>query len=144
MYKRFINLVLLFIFEASLLSCSTANNKPLSVGFSSDSLSIVFSDIHAAGMHQLRNTPGIDSTFRDLISVVELPQENGTKGVERHVPGRLAFTDSTIVFHPSTAFVKGKTYMVMSYLNAKFSDPAMIFSGKMNHGVRSTRVVLKR
>lgn len=112
--------------------------------FSRDSTAIVFSGIDPAGLLQVRNTPHIDTAYSELISVVQRPAENDTASMEKIFPGKLRLTDSTIVFEPFAPFIKGRTYEVVSYLNAKFSNAAMLFSGKLNHRVQPEQVILKR
>ena len=144
MFKCCIQSSWLFLSVISLVSCSSANNKPLPVGFSQDSSSIVFRDIDPAGLLQVKNIPHIDTVYSAFISVSQTPSENDSIGVEQSMPGKVTVTDSTIIFFPSKSFVKGQSYEVISYLNAKFSSPAMIFSGKLNHSVKPQHIILVR
>lgn len=140
MFKYFVRSPLMLLSVVCLVSCSSANNKPVLIGFSSDSTSIEFRDIDPAGLLQVRNTPDIDTAYTNVLSVVE----TDSTGIEMPVPGKVQVTDSTIVFHPSMPFVHGRDYLVISYLNAKFGNSAMIFSGKLNHSVKPRQVILKR
>ena len=114
------------------------------MGFSADSSSIVFRDIDPAGLLQVRNTPHIDTAYSAFISVLQKPSENDSIGLEQPLPGKVKVTDSTIIFLPSKSFIKGQNYEVISYLNAKFSSPAMLFSGKLNHSVKPQYTILVR
>lgn len=144
MFKYFVRSPLILLSVVCLVSCSSANNKPVLIGFSSDSTAIEFRDIDPAGLLQVRNTPNIDTAYTNVISVVQAPLENDSVGIEMPVPGKVRVTDSTIVFRPSVPFVHGRDYLVISYLNAKFGNSAMIFNGKLNHSVKPRQVILKR
>ncbi len=144
MFKCFTKVPFILFCTACLVSCSSANNKPVLIRFSSDSTSIEFRDIDPAGLLQVRNTPHIDTSYSNVISVVQAPPEADSMGMELPVPGKIQVTDSTILFHPLMPFIRGRNYLVISYLNAKFGNPAMIFSGKLNHSVKPVQVILKR
>lgn len=144
MFKYFVRSPLVLLSVVCLVSCSSANNKPVLIGFSSDSTSIEFRDIDPAGLLQVRNTPHIDTVYTNVISVAKMPLETDSAGSEMPVKGKVQVTDSTIVFHPSVPFVHGRDYLVISYLNAKFGNSEMIFSGKLNHSVKPRQVILKR
>ena len=125
-------------------SCSSANNKPLSIAFSTDSSSIILSNIDPAGLLQVRNTPHIDTSFSAVVAVTQIPAENDTAGIELPYPGRLTITDSTLVFRPVRPFVHGQDYLIVSYLNTKFSSPEMIWSGRLNNKVKPVQKKLSR
>ncbi|MET1056757.1 MAG: hypothetical protein ABWY16_15720 [Pedobacter sp.] len=144
MYKYLIILPLVFVLVVCLISCSPANNKPVMIRFSPDSSGIVFSRIDAAGLLELRNTSGIDTSYSSVLSVMEMTGENNPLAFEHEFPGRLAMSDSTIVFTPLVTFSKGKSYQVVSYLNAKFGNAAMMLTGKLDNKVKPQTVVLTR
>lgn len=144
MFKYFVRSPLMLLSVVCLVSCSSANNKPVLIWFSPDSTSVEFRGIDPAGLLQVRNTPDIDTAYANVISVVEMPLETDSAGTEMPVKGKVQVTDSTIVFHPSVPFIHGRDYLVISYLNAKFGNSAMIFSGKLNHSVKPRQVILKR
>jgi hypothetical protein len=114
------------------------------IRFSPDSAAIVFSDIDPAGLLQVKNTPDIDTAYSGVISVIEVPAENDSTGLERPLPGKLHVTDSTIVFNPSESFIAGRSYRVISYLNAKFGSASMMLTGKLNSRVKPEQVILER
>ncbi|QNK62666.1 hypothetical protein H7F33_19345 [Pedobacter sp. PAMC26386] len=126
------------------MSCSSANNKPLSIRFSSDSTSIVFSAIDQAGLWQVQSRPGADTAHADLISVLETPSDEDSTGMEHEVAGKLEVTDSSLVFKPEKSFISGKNYLVISYMNANFANTSKLISGRLNHSVKPQQVVLKR
>lgn len=112
--------------------------------FSVDSSAIVFSGIDAAGLLTIRNMPANDTALTALITVLEAPAENDTTGMEHPLKGKIEATDSTVVFTPEAEFVKGKTYLVSSYLNVKFADSKMLWSGKLEKDVKPREDELKR
>lgn len=114
------------------------------IGFSPDSNAIIFSGIDAPGLLELRNTPGIDTSYSSVLSVMELPGQNDSIGFEREFAGRLTIADSTVVFNPGNAFSRGKRYMIVSYLNAKFGTAGMMLTGKLDHKVKPQEVILIR
>jgi hypothetical protein len=144
MYSCLLKLSPMLFGVACLTSCSSANNKPLSIKFSSDSTSVVFSGIDPAGLWQIKNRPGIDTAHADVVSVLEMPSDNDSSGAELNVAGKLEITDSNLVFKPEKSFISGKKYLVISYMNVKFATHQMIISGQLNHSVKPQQVVLKR
>ncbi|MGY0039751.1 hypothetical protein [Pedobacter sp. NJ-S-72] len=144
MYSYLFKIPPLLFGVACLMSCSLANNKPLSIKFSADSTSIVFSDIDPAGLWQIKNRPGIDTAHADVVSVLEMSSDDDTSGIEHNVAGKLMITDSNLVFKPVKSFISGKNYLVISYMNVKFASNQKIISGQLNHSVKPQQVVLKR
>jgi hypothetical protein len=144
MYKYLIKLPLLSLFVVCLISCAPANNKPVLIRFSADSSKIILSGIAPAGLLQLKNTPGIDTAYSDIIHVMELPGDNFAAGVERELPGKVKISDSTVVFTPRDSFVRGKSYQVVSYMNARFGDAGMILKGRLDHKVKPSYIILNR
>ncbi|SDL93786.1 hypothetical protein SAMN04488084_1033 [Pedobacter antarcticus] len=122
-----------------LIACNTANNRPLSVGFSADSNSIVFKQIDPAGLQLLRQELPADSAFSTLIRVLEKDRGEDT---ERNIAGIFSVTDSSIVFIPEHTFSKGKDYLVVSYLNARFATAGMLLKGKMDHQLKPEEYLL--
>ena len=144
MYKYLNKLPLVFVLVVCLISCSPANNKPVIIGFSRDSSSIIFSGIDPAGLLELRNTSGIDTAYSSVISIRELPAEEDSLKAEHVFPGKVTVLDSTIVFIPQDLFIKGKSYQVVSFLNARFGDAGMMMTGKLDHKVKPQEVILNR
>ncbi|MBB6273483.1 hypothetical protein HDF26_003943 [Pedobacter cryoconitis] len=144
MYSCLLKLPPVLFGVACLMSCSLANNKPLSIQFSPDSTSIVFSDIDPAGLWQLKNRPGIDTAHADVVSVSEVSPDDDIADMEHDVAGKLEITDSNLVFKPQKSFISGKKYLVISYMNVKFATNKKIISGQLNHSVMPQQVVLKR
>lgn len=144
MYKYFVNYPAVLLWVIFLCSCSSANNKPIVISFTADSTAIVFSGINPAGLLQVRNSPGIDTAYSSILSVMEIAGDNDSTQIERPLPGKVEVTDSTVLFRPLVSFVSGKSYLVMSYMNVKFGDASMLLKEKLNTGVKSNQVILKR
>jgi len=144
MFKWFIRYPIVLTGILFLFACSSANNKPVLITFSPDSTAILFSGIDQAGLLKVRNIKGIDTGYKEIISVVQTPGEDDSTGMEVSFPGKLFFTDSTIVFKPLTPFVPGKSYMVVSYMNVKFGSTGMVISQKLNSGMKPNQAVLTR
>lgn len=139
MFKRLFCLLVWGTGAVCLIGCNTANNRPLSVGFSADSNSIVFKQIDPAGLQLLRQDLPADSAFGTLVRVLEKDRKEDT---ERNIPGVFSVTDSSIVFTPDHAFSKGKDYLVVSYLNARFATAGMLLKGKMDHQLKPEEYLL--
>jgi hypothetical protein len=144
MLKYFAARAFMIFFVLFLFSCSSANNKPISIHFSADSSSIIFSGIDQAGFNQLRNTPGVDTSYQDMLAVFQTVSENDSTGKEEVLKGRVEFSDSTVVFRPAVPFVKGKQYMVISYMNVQFGGGAKLVKGKLNAALKPSQVFLSR
>lgn len=144
MYKCLVSYPVLLLWAFFLCSCSSANNKPIVIRFSADSTAIIFSGINPAGLLQVKNTPGIDTAYGNILSVIEVAGDNDSTKTEQPLPGKVEVTDTGVIFKPSAPFVTGKSYLVVSYLNVKFGDASMLLKGKLNSGVRSNQAILKR
>lgn len=144
MNKWLLKLIFIAFWTVCLMACSTANDKPLAIQFSTNRNSLIFSGIDPAGLLQLKNTPNIDTGFAKVLSVAEIPAINDSTGMEIPVPGKLQVTDSNVVFLPLRGFTAGKRYRVESYLNVRFANPVMLLSGKLNHGIQPQQVILVR
>jgi hypothetical protein len=130
MLKYFAARAFMIFFVLFLFSCSSANNKPIS--------------IHFSGFNQLRNTPGVDTSYQDMLAVFQTVSENDSTGKEEVLKGRVEFSDSTVVFRPAVPFVKGKQYMVISYMNVQFGGGAKLVKGKLNAALKPSQVFLSR
>ena len=144
MYKYFVSYPAVLLWVIFLCSCSSANNKPIVIRFSADSTAIVFSGINPSGLLQVRNSPGIDTAYDSILSVMEIAGDNDSTQIERPLPGKVEVTDSNVLFKPLVPFVSGKNYLVMSYMNVKFGDASMLLKEKLNTGVKSNQAILKR
>lgn len=137
-------LKLIFCLPVCLLSCSSANNKPLSVGFSSDTGAIIFTPVDPAGLFQLSNTPGIDTAFSGILAVMEEQRGMETEQPGRQLKGKLRISGDSVLFLPSAPFVRGRSYQVTSFLNTRFASPEMVLKGKLNHTLKPQQFLLTR
>ena len=144
MFKWFVRYRLMLTGIAFLFSCSSANNKPVLIGFSPDSTAIVFSGINQAGLLKVRAIPHVDTAYQEIISVAQTPGDDDSTGMELPFPGKILFTSNSIIFKPLTPFVPGKSYLVVSYMNMKFGNTAMVLRQKLNSGMKPDQVVLTR
>jgi hypothetical protein len=144
MLKYFAVCAFMIFFVLFLFSCSSANNKPIRIHFSPDSSSIVFAGVDQAGLNQLRYSPGIDTSYQDILAVYQTVSENDSTGKEEVLKGRIEFSDSTVVFRPAVPFVKGKQYMAISFMNIQFGGGAKLVKGKLNAGLKPSQVFLSR
>lgn len=131
-------------FAVCLLACSSANNKPLLIGFTADSTAIVFKDIDKAGLLQLKSMKNTDSVLYNLVSVLETPSEKDPAIKEAPVEGRFKLSDSNLVFIPARPFVKGRDYLVITHLNVQFGTFKDAMSGGLNARVKPQQQLLSR
>ena len=143
MVKGIVNFFLLLIVSI-VFGCSSANNKPISIAFTTDSSAIVIRDIDRPGLLQLQQIDPADSVFKELIAVLQTPSENDTTIREELISGEYQVSDTTIVFNPNTPFVKGRTYLVITHLNTKFGDAKQIAKGQLSLGVKPAQRTLVR
>jgi hypothetical protein len=144
MVNGFIQRLYAFFVVVFLFACSSANNKPLSIAFSADSTSIVFNGVDPVGLLQLQSESAGDSTLSALISVLQTPSERDSTLKELPIAGRVVVTDSNIVFIPTQPFVKGRGYLVITYLNARFGDAKDLVNGEVKPEVRPIQKLLTR
>jgi hypothetical protein len=138
------NRLLLMLLSLAFLGCSSSNSKPLSIAFSADSNSIVISNIDKPGLLGLQQIKSQDSIFRELISILQTPSEKDTAIREELIPGKYAVSDTGIVFTPQQPFVKGREYLVITHMNAKFGDAEQIAKGQLSLGVKPVQKSLVR
>ncbi|WP_442589780.1 hypothetical protein ACSBL2_00830 [Pedobacter sp. AW31-3R] len=142
MFKRIIGLPFFSAALWCLFSCSSANNKPVLIRFSADRTAIVLAGVDPAGLLTIKNTPGIDTAFSSVLTVLDTPAEDDSLGMEVAVPGRLLLKDSVIIFQPKEPFVPGKNYLVVSYLNSGSGAFLKLLRGKP--AVQPHQVLLRR
>lgn len=135
MVKCFAKLSVIIV-SVSVLGCSSSNNKPLSIGFSADSTSIVIGNIDRPGLLALKDLQNTDSVYNELIAVLQTPSETDTILREEPIKGTYLVTDSNVVFSPATPFVKGREYLVITHINSKFGDAESIATGSLSTGVK--------
>jgi len=144
MLKFFVKVFLAFCAISCVFACTSTNSKPLLIGFSADSSSIVFGSINEAGLLQLKNTPASDSVFNNLISVLQTPSEKDTTIKELPIEGQVSIKGDEVVFVPEKPFTKGRDYLVITYLNARFGNAEDIMKGELSYGVKPMQKLLTR
>ncbi|MNJ97332.1 hypothetical protein D3C87_150750 [compost metagenome] len=145
MVKSFVKQFGVFFFAFFLFACSSANNKPLLIDFSADSSAIAFDNIDRAGLLQLQNeSSGTDSTLNGLVSVLQTPSDQDSTLKELPIEGRVVVTDTNLVFIPKMPFVKGRDYLVMTHLNARFGSVKEMLKNELKPGVRAQQQLLTR
>ncbi|SMC71063.1 hypothetical protein [Pedobacter africanus] len=144
MVKSVVKLFAVLCTLVCLLACSSANNKPLLIGFTADSTAIVFKGIDRAGLLQLKSIKNTDSILYSLISVLETPSEKNPAIQEAPVEGRFKLGNDNLVFIPSRPFVKGRDYLVITHLNTKFGTLKDAISGGLNNRVKPVHQLLSR
>lgn len=127
-----------------LIACSSANNKPIDIDFSADSNSIVLKNIDAAGLHQLRNTPHLDSNASLFLRVLDTPADDDSTALETQIEGKVRIIDDEIEFRPLKPLIKGRQYMVSTYLNTKFGNFQSVLSGTIGRAVKPNQKLLRR
>lgn len=127
-----------------LFACSSTNNKPLLIGFSTDSTAIVFSHVDRAGLLQMRSMGKGDTVFHQLISVLQTPSEADAIFIEQEIAGNIVSTDSNLVFIPITPFVKGRDYLVITHLNVEFGRLKDMLTGDLKNRIRPVQKTLTR
>jgi hypothetical protein len=134
----------LLLFMAGFLGCSSSNSKPLSIEFSKDSTKIIVSNIDKPGLLKLQELKTKDSIFSDLVAVLQTPSEKDSTIREELISGNYAVSDSGIVFSPAQPFVKGREYLVITHINAKFGDAEQVAKGQLSLGVKPVQKSLVR
>ena len=134
----------LMLLIVAVLGCSSSNSKPLSIAFSRDSTSVVISNIDKPGFLRLRQLKPQDSTFNELIAVLQTPSEKDSAIREEPIAGSYLVSDTSIVFTPNEPFTKGREYLVITHINAKFGDAEQIAKGQLSLGVKPSQKSLVR
>jgi len=127
-----------------MLSCSSANNKPLLIDFSADSNAVILKNIDPAGLLQLQNLPPGDSTLSRMVAVSDLVSPAGSTEKEQLLKGSIRINDGVVVFIPNQAFVKGRDYRVVSYLNVQFGNLKKMLKNELSYRVKPEVKILRR
>lgn len=138
-YSLFLTIVIIGFY-----SCSSSNSKPLSIEFSADSSAIVIASIDRPGLLRLQQLDAQDSVFKDLIAVLQTPSETDSSISEEPIAGNYKVSDSAVVFSPLQPFVKGREYLVITHINAKFGDAEQVAKGQLSLGVKPVQKSLIR
>lgn len=127
-----------------LFACTTANYTPIAIHFSSDSNTIILANIEKAGLYKLKANLETDSTYQNLVSVLQTPAEDDSTSMEVVWPGKLSLQGDSLIFKPDRPFVKGKYYLVETMLNTKFATGKEIVKADVGHAIKPQQELLKR
>lgn len=143
MLKCFSNIFALFVMAFFAISCSNTNNRPI-IHFSGDSTSIIIKNIDEASLLQVKNAYKANADTVNMVTVLIKPGELDSVQDELEVPGKISISGDSLVFNPDSAFVKGKTYVVESYIGVKFATVGNLISGTAKQNLQAQRQTLKR
>lgn len=143
MFKRFFNYLVFVGVLISTFSCSNKNNKPL-IKFSGDSSSIIIKNIDEASLLQVKNAYTANADSINLVSVLVRPGELDSIQDELEVPGNVKVLGDSLVFNPDQPFVRGRDYLVESYVGVKFATVGNLISGGAKHNLQPQKQTLKR
>lgn len=144
MNKRILVYTALMYGFVGLIACSAANNTPLDIEFSADSSTILLKHVDAAGLHQLSNTAALDSNASLFLRVLDTPDDDDSTAVETEIEGTVRIINDQVEFRPVTPFVRGKQYLVSTYLNTKFGNFRSVLTGSISKGVKPNQKLLRR
>lgn len=144
MFKSLLKAALLPGAAVAVISCSPANNKPLSVRFSADSTALVFSGIDKNGLIKICSEGLADTAYRSWLSVFELPGGRESEGETQALPGKIRLSDQGLIFTPLQPFIRGNSYRVEVFLNAAFATRANLLRGKLGNRVMPAEFELRR
>ncbi|KRT17327.1 hypothetical protein ASU31_06560 [Pedobacter ginsenosidimutans] len=125
------------------LSCSNTNNRPI-IKFSEDSSSIIIKNIDEASLFQVKNAYQANADALNLVSVLIKPGDLDSIQDELEVPGKVKILGDSLVFNPDQPFLKGKEYLVESYIGIKFATVGDLIMGKGKQNLKAQRQTLKR
>lgn len=143
MFKRYFAYWVLFCVSISVFSCSNRNKKPV-IKFSEDSTSIIIKNIDEASLLQVKNVYQRKTDTINMISVLIRPGDLDSIQDEQEVPGKVEVSGDSLVFSPDLPFLKGKEYLVESYIGVKFAAVGDLIMGKGKQNLKAQQQTLKR
>ncbi|WP_316802699.1 hypothetical protein [Pedobacter nototheniae] len=143
MFKRFLKYTVIFVVMITAFSCSDTNNKPI-IKFSADSTSIVIKNIGEASLLQVKNTLQLDPDSSHLVNVLISPKDEDSLQMEQEIQGKLILAGDSLLFKPQSPFLKGKNYLVESYIEAQFGNKEKLFKGTLKYKLEPQQIILKR
>lgn len=135
----------LFIVVVAILaiSCSNTNSKPV-IKFSGDSSSIIIKNIDEASFLQAKNAIKANPDSLNLISVLLTPGDQDSLQVEQEIYGKFSVKEDSVVFKPKTPFVKGKKYLVESFIAVNYADAKKLLTNGIKHNLQPQQQILTR
>ncbi|RBQ06972.1 hypothetical protein [Pedobacter miscanthi] len=143
MFKRVLKCSVVVAVFLSAISCSNKNNKPV-IKFSADSTSIIIKNIDEASLLQVKNAYQANADTVNMMSVLIMPGELDSIQDELEMPGKVKIAGDSLIFNPDQPFVKGKNYLVESYIGVKFATVGDMISGSTKHNLQPQKQTLKR
>ncbi|MGN7990462.1 hypothetical protein ACTJKC_24200 [Pedobacter sp. 22226] len=143
MFKRFLKYSVVVAVFMSAFSCSNRNNKPV-IKFSGDSTSIIITNIDEASLLQVKNTYQANVDTVNIMSVLIMPGELDSIQDELEVAGKVKIVGDSLIFNPDQPFVKGKDYLVESYIGVKFATVGNLITSSAKHNLQPQKQTLKR
>jgi hypothetical protein len=143
MFKRFFKYSVIVGISISAFSCSNRNNKPI-IKFSGDSSSIIIKNIDEASLLQVKNAYQANADTINMVSVLIKPGELDSIQDELEVVGKVKILGDSLIFKPDQPFVKGKDYLVESYIGVKFATVGSLIAGGTKHNLQPQKQTLKR
>jgi len=143
MFKRFLKYSVVVAVFMSAFSCSNRNNKPV-IKFSGDSTSIIITNIDEASLLQVKNAYQANMDTVNIMSVLIMPGELDSIQDELEVTGKVKIVGDSLIFNPDQPFVKGKDYLVESYIGVKFATVGNLITGSAKHNLQPQKQTLKR
>jgi hypothetical protein len=143
MFKCFFKYPAIIAVAIFALSCSNRNNKAI-IKFSRDSSSIIIKNIDEASLLQVKNAYQANADTLNLVSVLIKPGDLDSIQDELEFPGKIKVSGDSVIFSPAKPFVKGKDYVVESYIGVKFATVGNLISGNAKHNLQAQRQTLKR
>lgn len=143
MYKRLLKYTAISLVTVIAFSCSDTNNKPI-IKFSADSSSIVIKNIEEVSLLQVKNTMQANPDSSHLVNVLLSPGDEDSLQIEQEIAGKLILAGDSLIFKPQTAFLKGKNYLVESYIDVQFGNKEKLLKGTLKYRLEPQQVILKR
>jgi hypothetical protein len=143
MFKCFFKYQAVIVVVLFAFSCSNTKNRPI-IKFSGDSSSIIIKNIDEASLLQVKNAYQASADTLNLVSVLIKPGDLDSVQDELEVPGKIKILGDSLVFNPDQPFLKGKEYLVESYIGIKFATAGDLIMGKGKQNLKAQRQTLKR
>lgn len=143
MFKCFFKYQAVIAVTVFALSCSNTNNRPI-IKFSGDSSLIIIKNIDEVSLLQVKNAYQANADTLNLVSVLIKPGDLDSIQDELEVPGKVKILGDSLVFNPDQPFLKGKEYLVESYIGIKFATAGDLIRGNGKQNLKAQRQTLKR
>ncbi|MFC4212083.1 hypothetical protein ACFOWA_12860 [Pedobacter lithocola] len=142
MFKS-VKYLFVFVVAINICSCNNTNNKPI-LKFSADSTSIVIKNIDQASLFEIKKVYQANPDSVNFISVLLTPGETDSLQDEINISGKTILRGDSIIFLPDKPFLKGKKYLVESYIAVEFANGSKLFKGTIKHNLEPQQQMLQR